>query len=127
MTKHTPEAPGQEVLFGIVPVVSGETDPELVSHSVEFIAAAEIPTVQIDQTPRTTSDLRIITKVHEAVAKDRRRSAQTGKHSPLERDGTYLSVKPGDVLPGFGVVKRMNLSDAMRHASSLQAKHDSTR
>jgi hypothetical protein len=60
--------------------------------------------------------------VHDAVVQDHRRKAQMGKHSPLQRDGGYEHVRPGDVLPGFGVVKPGNLRTAQEFAKELQQK-----
>lgn len=46
--------------------------------------------------------------------------AQLGKHSPLQRDGTYLAVRPGDVLPQFGVVTYSNIDRARAHSRQLE-------
>jgi hypothetical protein len=68
------------------------------------------------------ADEDIARSVHESVVSDRRKAAQIGKHSPLQREGSYSSVRPGDVLPGFGVVTYRNLSRAEEHAARLDAE-----
>jgi hypothetical protein len=52
--------------------------------------------------------------VHEQVVAEQKirkhRQAQLGKHSPLERDGTYLALRPGDVL--YDGEKRVIVTDS---------------
>jgi hypothetical protein len=64
----------------------------------------------------------VIAAAHDEARTRRRHQAQLGKHSPLVRDGTYMTVKPGDVLPGFGVVTHSNFTDALMHAGRLETK-----
>ncbi len=62
--------------------------------------------------------------VHEQVVAERqtrnRRTAQAGRHSPLQREGTYLGAMPGDVLPGFGVITHTNYAEAKEYAAALE-------
>lgn len=48
-----------------------------------------------------------------------RRLAQLGKHSARDEKGDFTNVKPGKVLPGFGIVTHTNLNDAKSFADKL--------
>ncbi len=88
-----------------------------------------------DQTPLTT-DAAITPEAHLTAEALRARHtanrtrAQLGKHSPLQRDGTYTTVLPGDVLPPckeFGrekplIVTERNFPNAKKYASALEKK-----
>ncbi|MBC7581567.1 hypothetical protein H7097_01730 [Aeromicrobium sp.] len=68
--------------------------------------------------------------VHAAVVAEQhtrnRRIGQSGKHSTLDREGTYLQIKPGDFLPGFGPVKDSNWQAAKSHAQKLEAERQAS-
>lgn len=119
----------QGALFEAHVIPSGATDPALAGSRVEFEPAPD--GYYPENAPETTAapETVAIEGLHEAVVADRRRKAQTGKHSPLQRDGAYADlenntsfVKAGDVLPEFGIVTYSNLAAAEQHARYLEQK-----
>lgn len=56
----------------------------------------------------------------EAAKTQKRSEAQRGKHSPITRDGNYLSLRLGDYLPGYGAVTEKDWDNAKRHARTLE-------
>ena len=115
---------GQGALFSEQIVRSGGTDPVLQSVTQHYEAMPDGVYNSLEQTiPKESpfTDPQLVEAVHKAVVTDRRRVSQAGKHSPLQRDGTYLTVRPGDYLPeGFGAVTDGNYQGAKLFASGLE-------
>mgnify|MGYP005810480909 CR=1 FL=1 len=126
---HAEQNTEQGVLFEVVLAGNGLTEPTsyqahgLVKEGIGF------PEGKI---PEGTSagESQITDAFHEAIRQEavqrRRRQAQSGEHSPLQRDGTYQTVRVGDYLPGgFGPVTYRNLRQAQQYAASLDHKEES--
>jgi hypothetical protein len=123
MPKTPENINGQGSFFSEEQVSHGAMDPEHYTG----------PTVEITPVPGGTfeatkpvneldfSEPELAAAVHDETVSRRNRLAQTGKHSPLQREGSYSALRPGDVLPGFGVVKYGNLQEAQAHAAMLDA------
>ncbi len=122
MAKKVDQFEGQGALFSERTVSSAETDPLLQSASYEYQPVPEgvyEDTDKADVIP-IESDPNLVNAVKEAVKTQHRRSAQIGKHSPLERDGSYLNVQVGDFLPNFGPVTYRNFERAEEYARELE-------
>jgi hypothetical protein len=117
VSKNLPPNPNQAAFFDYTVVGNGQTDPG--GHNTRVVFGE--PTLDgIYGEPPVEVEYVGIENVHNAVMTERNRRAQTGKHSPLQRDGTYSTVKAGDVLPGFGIVTHMNLPAAQVKADALE-------
>lgn len=120
----------QGSLFETHVIPSGVTDPMLRGKSTETYEAVPegvYPGAHEPETEAAQEDTVAVKALHEAVVHDRRRKSQVGKHSPLQRDGAYADlengtsfVKPGDVLPHFGIVTHSNRPAAEQHARRLE-------
>jgi hypothetical protein len=116
----------QGALFGVdVKVIgSGTTDP--LSYETErrvTFTDAETPlpeAVEPDTVEHTLGEDRVLIAVQDEVAARRNSLKQSGLHSPLQRDGTYLAVRVGDFLPDFGKVTYRNFVAAYKRASELE-------
>ncbi|CAN5419481.1 hypothetical protein BH09PAT4_BH09PAT4_02570 [soil metagenome] len=103
----------------------GEMFPVVVSrlHPAQIGEVTE-GGVYPSELPAEETEMPFTQALHEAAAAEAqtraRRQAQQSKHSPLVRDGTYLTARPGDVLPGFGIVTYKNLESAKGHAKGLE-------
>lgn len=120
----------QGALFAERIIPGGATDPTMHTTYVEFEAAPEGVYPEIKETAEpelSPEDKTAIEGLRKARQADRRHTAQAGKHSPLERDGSYSSIKAGDFLPGFGPVTYTNFAEAQRHADSLEANRQNRR
>lgn len=112
------QIPGQGELFdthqeGLGPGVEGgdsESSP------------ADVPTV--NEFAAKFADPELLEIVKEQNKHDRNRAAQLGRHTALDESGAYTDVRPGKVLPGFGIVRESNLALAKGHAKSLNAKKE---
>lgn len=118
--------PDQGALFETHIIPSGVTDPEFAQNKIELEPAPEgfyaEKTEPIDEIT-VEEDETAAAALHKAVVKDNQHKAQVGKHSPLERSGSYeKGLKVGDYLPGFGPVKYRNIDDARRYAAGLDAE-----
>lgn len=119
----------QGSLFETIVNVSPETDPALRTMEISFIPRPDghyNESSNSEEVPRelTEEESATLKAVREAVARDNRSRAQKGRHSPLQRSGSYLDVVPGDVLPDFGVVTHTNLDDAKRQAAQLEVNRN---
>lgn len=125
MASQSPES-SQGELFEVLLENTGTTDPGTPrTITAHFVTHAEGIFTEMDEPTPSVIDLdqpTVTAVVHAEVAKRKRHQAQLGKHSPLQRDGTYLSVRPGDVLPDFGIVTLRNRLEAQAHAEQLEAK-----
>lgn len=118
----------QGALFATHIVHSGVPDPELATTSVHLEPAPTGHYPEQETALETTGEIEnpVVKAVHQAVGTDNRRKAQLGKHSSLERSGSYVEgLQVGDYLPNFGPVTYRNLSQAREHAASLEAKRKS--
>lgn len=113
---------------------NGATDPKdfrLIGHIVDVNPEGVFP----DQASLTTDgamtpEAHLSAEALKARQTARRRVGQLGKHSPLTRDGTYMTVLPGDVLPPSRdfdrekplIVTERNFEQAKRYAALLEGK-----
>jgi hypothetical protein len=121
------QPPQQGALFAEEIVGLGVTDPELQVRETRFEPVDGGIFPEATASYEAPGGEALARSVHDAVVTDHRRKAQTGKHSPLQRDGTYEAVRPGDVLPQFGVVTYRNFDQAKAHARVLEAERRSKR
>lgn len=118
-TNHESE---QGSLFAEVETPSAVTEPSLYKPAeVHYEPAPEGSYPEESFSDDSPGASELVASIHDAVVHDHRRKAQLAKHSALEDDGSYSDVRPGKVLPGFGVVKYSNLEAAKRYADSLNA------
>ncbi len=126
--KNSLSTEDQGALFSEQVVHSGETDPEFQTTSYTYEASPEgIYPSESQIAEAVAEDPDFVKNVKEAVKTQHRRAAQTGRHSPLERDGSYLNVQVGDYLPDFGPVTYRNFPRAEEHARSLEADRNNPR
>jgi hypothetical protein len=119
-SKTSHESQDQGALFA-EHISGGATDPALYDPKVELEPIPEgVYQEKSTPTPELLADKELIESVHKAVVTQHRRTGQTGKHSPLQREGTYTALKPGDYLPGFGPVTDTNFSAAKKRAEQLE-------
>jgi len=119
----------QGALFNEEIIVGGATDPELYSTATEFTPAPEGVYPETTETIQDPEGEAVVEAVRQAAAiiKNNRHVAQVGKHSPLERDGSYENIQAGDFLKDFGPVTYRNFEDAKRHAAQLEQQRRSRR
>ena len=115
-------SPEQGSFFHEEIIRSGTTEPsQLRPPEVRLEVAPEgtfaEPAVE---TPRVDPDPELTARVQREVAVKKHHDAQVSSHSPLQRNGSYLDVLPGDVLPGFGIVRKSNFTAAKAHARELE-------
>lgn len=128
--KETRPNEDQGALFAEHIISTGATDPTMHTTSVELEAVPDgvYPEAKETAEPELSpEDKTALEGLRKARQTDRRHTAQVGKHSPLERDGSYSSIKAGDFLPGFGPVTYTNFADAQRHADRLEADRQNRR
>ena len=129
LVEQSPEIAGTEniqgALFETHIATGGATDPELLSETATYEPQ---PDGFYPETTEQSSreDTEVSEQAKEAVKRTNRHRGQLGKHSPLERNGSYEDVQVGDYLPGFGPVTYTNFSDALLHAESLEKQRRST-
>lgn len=116
--------PGQGSLFAeVVTTRYPTTDPDDAIETIKYdLGEGEgvFPEIAEAPVPERTA-LEIATEAAEmAMERSSLGGGQRGAHSPLQRDGTYLAVKAGDFLPGFGKVTHSNFTRAYEVARSLE-------
>lgn len=112
----------------VTAITVGAADPDTQKHACiihlepveEGVYEADIHPAATESNPPTPQDVAFMRDVHESVVTHRRRQAQAGKHSPMTRDGNYLTIRFGDFLPDFGPVTRRNIAEAEKHAQELE-------
>lgn len=118
--------PDQGAFFDPQPVGNGSTDP--LSHEVTWQLGEAVPEglFPADRLGKVTHNPTLYETekkaIEEAAHTANRRRAQLAKHSPLVRDGSYMSIQLGDYLPGFGPVKERNWEDAKARARELETR-----
>ncbi|MGH7241578.1 MAG: hypothetical protein ACREGB_04745, partial [Candidatus Saccharimonadales bacterium] len=115
--KHDEQPLDQGQLF---PVEISRSHPPVIGEVVEGGVFPE-------DLPLTEEPARHIHEaIHEAVVAEQqtrnRRDGNRGKHSPLQRDGSYQTIQLGDYLPGFGPVTERKWEEAKVYAAQLEAK-----
>lgn len=120
----------QGALFDVHTTASGATDPELQNYQTVY-TPVEGGVYPEGQTPSqdTPQNDGASEAVRSAAHSHNRHMGQLGKHSPLERTGSYSKdLKPGDFLPGgFGVVTHTNFNKAQQFAQELDTKRQQKR
>ena len=132
--KSTPESPDQGFLFGTELVSSGVTDALLQTHSTRIVEGEGFPEVPQDvEIEQTAEQVAMSALVKQATKTRHRQQGQTGKHTPLDREGRYADlengtslIKAGDFLPGFGPVTYRNMVEAESHAYKLEQQRQSS-
>ncbi len=111
---ETPEPQQGELFQAVRP---GTTEPDQLSDQAEHYKVAPEGTFpDVAQTIVPEVD----PATHRAAVTARRHTGQLGKHSPLERTGSYSDdLRVGDVLPGFGPVTYANRNAAEQYAQNL--------
>lgn len=121
----------QGALFEVHKTASGATDPELQNHQTVYtpVEGGVYPEEQIPSQDTPQDDDKVSDAVRAAVSARNRHMGQLGKHSSLERTGSYSKgLKPGDFLPGgFGVVTHTNFGQALQFAQELDIKRKDSR
>ena len=117
MPKHEPQPDDQGQLFAV----------DITRHKPAEIG--EIGPVfpdELEPTEESAETRHLHEAVHEAVVAEQqtrnRREGNRGKHSPLQRDGSYENIQLGDFLPGFGPVTERHWEEAKAHARSLESR-----
>lgn len=127
-----PPDPNQGALIAAEMVGNGATDSkdfrrvgQIIGVNPEgFFPDETSPTIEDAITPEE----HLSTEGLKAQMTANRRRAQVGKHSPLQRDGTYLTLMIGDVLPPdktLGrerplIVRERDFEYAKRYAAALE-------
>ncbi|QQS18870.1 hypothetical protein IPL68_02310 [Candidatus Saccharibacteria bacterium] len=130
--KHQETDPNQGAFIAAEMLGNGGTDPQsfgLIGRIIGVEPDGFFP----DQAPPSTDEAitpeaHLTTTALKEQHTAKRRRAQIGKHSPLQRDGTYMTLMLGDVLPpneNLGrekplIVKEGNYADAKRYAAALE-------
>ena len=133
--RHQPQQPdpNQPAFIEVEVSGSGLTDPEnhrRIAKVVGIRPEGVLPQEAEVGEGMVTPEAAATSALAEATKTEHRRRAQLGKHSPLQRDGSYLAIRLGDVLPpdeslGRGerlIVKERNYEDAKRYAAKLESK-----
>lgn len=130
--KSTPESQGQGQLFGVNEISSGVTDPALQSTRIEIVDVGPDGVYQeVDDTnseqAQENQPAPVVEAIRKAVQTQNRHKGNLGKHSALERSGSYAdletgksNIQIGDFLPGFGPVTYRNAEAAHKHALKLE-------
>jgi hypothetical protein len=128
------EIPGQGGLFGVDETIVGNGLPDAGAYEARKLGTITLgetfPAEEVANEPAvaTMDAPEVVAAIASAVATENRSRAQRGQHSPLQRDGTYLTVRVGDVLPhGFGPVTHRNLAQAREVAQQLEKRRLSPR
>lgn len=121
---NPPEIPdGQGSLFETQLIGNGITEPADYRVTAELTPAPDGVYAENKADPTTEpvlEDTEVLEAIRAEIKTRHRQIAQTGKHSPLQREGSYLAVQPGDVLPAFGVVTHSNFRAAQQVARKLE-------
>jgi hypothetical protein len=126
--KQIPPSPEQGAFIMAEVVHTGSTDPstpqrigKIVGVSAEGFFPDEVTPSDGAVTPEVAAEA----ETAEQTKTANRRRAQVGKHSPLQRDGTYLTLLPGDVLPPnaeLGVENPVIVKDSNFERAKLYAR-----
>jgi len=122
MTSTPDIVPPQGSLFDVELVGSGNPDPDsytVTGHLTPNPDGVFPEGAQDNPVGLPAPDSALLDTLHQEAQTRRRSLDQTGRHSPLQRDGSYLHVRPGDVLPGYGIVRGVNPS-VLQHAQTLE-------
>lgn len=95
----------------LIPVEFARDHPPVIGEPVE---GGVFPGVEAEESQIA------VDAVQKAEQTRNKRDAQAGKHSVLARDGSYLTIRPGDYLPGFGPVMDRNWENAKAYANRLE-------
>lgn len=120
----SPEQGTQGELFGVVLEPSGLPEPgeqNLTARVTEVYPEGHFPEPE-EAEGVITPESHAAEVAHAAEVTRNRREGNRGKHSPLERDGSWLQIRPGDFLPDFGPVKDRNWENAKAFAARLEKK-----
>lgn len=102
----------QGLLFEEVVTTRGAIDLDDVKKTVNYdVGEGDGVFPEVTDTPDPTTVELATNAATKAIA---------GKHSPLQRSGTYRDVKVGDFLPNFGPVTTSNFDRAREHAKGLE-------